>query len=176
MKYIKFLLVPMLFVSLAFMNIGGCGGSSGGGGGGGANCQMPALTTNFSDTGYFFTEQGTDVIIGVTSTGLQVAIVVSNFFPETPEIGDLNFIADVVDSDTCDITTQVFFNPDIEVGAGGICLRQNIGEVFRINDLISLGNNLGDITTNREFVADLTTASDINTATREMLDVISNSQ
>jgi len=80
MKYIKFLLVPMLFVSLAFMNIGGCGGSSGGGGG--ANCQMPALTTNFSDTGYFFTEQGTDVIIGVTSTGLQVAIVVSNFFPE----------------------------------------------------------------------------------------------
>ena len=55
-------------------------------------------------------------------------------------------------------------------------LNQNSGEVFRINDLISLGNNLGDITTNCEFVADLTTASDINTATREMLDVISNSQ
>ena len=55
-------------------------------------------------------------------------------------------------------------------------LNQNSGEVFRINDLISLGNNLGDITTNCEFVADLTTASHINTATRKMLDVISNSQ
>lgn len=29
MKYIKFILVPLLFVSLAFMNIGGCGGSDG---------------------------------------------------------------------------------------------------------------------------------------------------
>jgi len=32
MRYVKFLLVPMLFVSLAFMNIGGCNGSDGGGG------------------------------------------------------------------------------------------------------------------------------------------------
>ncbi len=33
MKYVKFLVVPLLFVALAFMNIGGCGGSNGGGGG-----------------------------------------------------------------------------------------------------------------------------------------------
>jgi len=30
MKYIKFLVVPLLFVTLAFMNIGGCGSSGGG--------------------------------------------------------------------------------------------------------------------------------------------------
>ena len=32
MRYVKFLIVPLLFVSLAFMNIGGCGSSGGGGG------------------------------------------------------------------------------------------------------------------------------------------------
>ena len=31
MKYIKFLVVPLLFVTLAFMNIGGCSGNSSGG-------------------------------------------------------------------------------------------------------------------------------------------------
>jgi len=31
MRYIKFLVVPLLFVTLAFMNIGGCGSNSGGG-------------------------------------------------------------------------------------------------------------------------------------------------
>jgi len=31
MRYIKFLVVPLLFVTLAFMNIGGCGSSGGGG-------------------------------------------------------------------------------------------------------------------------------------------------
>jgi len=34
MKYVKFLVVPLLYVALAFMTIGGCGGSSGGGDGG----------------------------------------------------------------------------------------------------------------------------------------------
>jgi len=34
MKYVKFLVVPLLYVALAFMIIGGCGGSSGGGGNG----------------------------------------------------------------------------------------------------------------------------------------------
>ena len=32
MRYVKFLLVPMLFISLTFMNIGGCGVSGRGGG------------------------------------------------------------------------------------------------------------------------------------------------
>ena len=35
MKYVKFLVVPILFVALAFMNIGGCGGGGGGGDGDG---------------------------------------------------------------------------------------------------------------------------------------------
>jgi len=77
MRYVNFLLVPMLFVSFAFINIGGCAGSDGGG----SNVtptdpppsntppptdprptdpptptayQIPALNTNFSDEGYSF--------------------------------------------------------------------------------------------------------------------------
>ncbi len=30
MRYVKFLVVPLIFVTLAFMNIGGCGSSGGG--------------------------------------------------------------------------------------------------------------------------------------------------
>ena len=39
MKYVKFLVVPLLYVALAFMNIGGCGGGGGGNGGNGGNGQ-----------------------------------------------------------------------------------------------------------------------------------------
>ncbi len=87
MRYVKFLLVPMLFISFTFMNIGGFGGC----GGQPTNppptgtpptnqppsaYQIPALNTNFSDEGCFFFDDFTGFTIGVTSDGADVAIVI----------------------------------------------------------------------------------------------------
>ena len=91
MKYVKFLVIPLLFVALAFMNIGGCGGSSGG------NfqptnppptqppptqppsqCQVPALDTDFSDLLFLFIDAPNNILIGVTSLGTDVIIVLAD--------------------------------------------------------------------------------------------------
>ena len=111
-----------------------------------------------------------DAVYGISSNGVEVAIVIVDFFPRSP---DINLLADVVDSDNCNITTQVNFNPDFEVPASGRCLRLNNGEVFRMNQLTLLGNNFGNIITDCSFVADLSSASDLNTMSTQIIDIIS---
>jgi hypothetical protein len=83
-------------------------------------------------------------------------------------------LADVVDSDNCNITTQVNFNPDFEVPASGTCLRLNNGEVFRINQLTLLGTNFGDVIPDCFSVVELSSTSDISTRSAEMIDIILN--
>lgn len=116
MRYIKFLLVPMLFGSLAFMNIGGCGGSGGGGnnGGGGGLCQMPRLTNDFSDRAYFFVDVIRDLDLGVTSTSDVVFFTIS-------DVDGLAFVADVVSDNDCVVTGVT--DGEFVLPATGICER-----------------------------------------------------
>ena len=134
MKYIKLLIVPMLFVSLAFMNIGGCGGSGdgNGGGGGGIFCEMPTLTTNFSNRAYIFDDFIRNAELAVTSDGQFTAIAIS-------DIPGLAVVANVDDANNCTITgisDGVFV-----VLATGTCERQADGDAFIIRNLSSLGED-----------------------------------
>jgi len=139
MKYFKFLVIPLLFVALAFMNIGGCGGSSGGGGGNGngngnQRCQMPALDTDFSNLIFFFIDLFNQVLMGVSSDSELVAIALAPI----PFEGDiLAVLANPVGANDC----VIFGITDLEiiVPATGTCQRQVNGEVFVVNNLSSLG-------------------------------------
>ena len=136
MKYIKLLLVPVLFVSLAFMNIGGCGGSggdgNGGGGGGGIFCEMPTLTTNFSDRAYIFDDFIRNAELVVTSNGAITAIAIS-------DIPGLAVVANVDDANNCTITG--ISDGEFVVLATGTCARQADGDAFIIRNLSSLGED-----------------------------------
>jgi hypothetical protein len=155
MKYIKFLLVPMLFVSLAFMNIGGCGGSSGGGGqptnppptnppptnppptdppptNPPEVCQIPALDTDFSDTGYFFFDALTGLTMGVTSTGEVVVIAIVDSFGVSVGAG-----ATPISEFACLIFSGVIGEAVLD--ADGICGKSDDSTLFLILDFEILG-------------------------------------
>lgn len=148
---------------LSFSLVGGCGG----GGSGSDNeedinipeilCNMPSLTSNFSDVGYFFVDDINSVLIGVTSTGEEVIIVLSDI----PDSGvQLGLLADTISANACDIFAGVFntdgdFNfEDEEVLVGsGECLRLNDGNDFRINDFVLDGIPFGTNLTGQCFEA-----------------------
>ncbi|MCH7518695.1 MAG: hypothetical protein IH964_06665 [Candidatus Dadabacteria bacterium] len=105
MKYVKFVVVPLLYVALAFMTIGGCGGGSSGGGvdggGDGQQLQINSLSTTSASPGS---------LLKITGSGFDpnAELIISFFDGE-------DFIVDmlVIEAITTAVTSSVppFFNP-----------------------------------------------------------------
>jgi len=136
MKYVKFLVVPLIFVTLAFMNIGGCGSS--GGGGADTECQVPALDTDFSDLLFFFIDVPNNILIGVTSTGEEVIMVIADIIIDPIIIG---LFATPIGPNLAIIDTAII--EDLLFLATGDAVRVDNGSVFQIIDLIIAGIPLG---------------------------------
>lgn len=190
MKYIKLLLVPMLFVSLAFMNVGGCGGSSGDNGGGTVQptnppptnppptnppptdppptqpppeCSAPPLTQDYGDLGVFFVDAVNAVLIGMTSTGDGVAITLSDI-PDSGAI--IGAGADVLSDNFCDIFFALIGSDTRD--ASGTCIRSNIGQTFAVNDFEVSGIPLGVDLTGECFEVVSLAGQSIEQATRNL--------
>lgn len=127
MKYIKLLIVPMLFVSLAFMNVGGCGGSGDGGSNNNRPCEMPGLNTNFSNEAYIFFDAELGITMGVTSDGTDVVIALVDSFGTA-----IGAIADVIGAFACEIEVGIIGEDAFE--ASGLCGRSDDATLFLILD------------------------------------------
>ncbi len=102
-------------------------------------CQSPPLNTDFSDRGVFFIDSVNRVLIGITSDGGVVAILLADI----PDSGVLlGLEGDVLSSTVCDITLGQFivdgmFFPTTD--ATGECRLENNFTDFVIEDLFVAG-------------------------------------
>lgn len=118
-----------------------------------SQCQLPPLNTDFSDLGFFFIDDFTNVLIGVTSTGNDVVMTLSDI----PDSGALlGIFGGVASSDTCLIDTLVI--DDLLFPASGLCVRSNNGSTFSVLDFESLGVELVDVIGECDTVVPLNTA------------------
>jgi len=163
MRYVKFLLVPMLFVSLAFMNIGGCGDSGAQGGNvtptdppptdappTGApptdppptqpptDCMMPTLDTNFSNLIYTFVDPIENAVMGVSSDGSETIIVIVDSFGDV-----VTAISDVIGPSSCLIDAALLGQTVFD--ASGFCGRNDEGDLFFVADFTILGVEFVDL-------------------------------
>lgn len=150
-RLIRFFSITLLFVSIAFGTIGGCGGGGDGGGAvngdGEVSCESPALNTDFSDTGVFFVDSDNAVLIGITSDGEAVSILLSDI----PFSGAFIGVAGIPLSATvCDIVAGLIdvdgdldFTDELLLAATGECRLQNMFSEIVIEDLVIIGVPLG---------------------------------
>jgi len=103
------------------------------------DCKSPPLNTDFSDRGVFFIDSVNEVLIGITSDGGVVAIVVFDI----PDSGVLlGLEGDVLSSTVCDITLGQFIvdgMPFPTIDATGECRLEGNFTVFVIEDLFVAG-------------------------------------
>ncbi|GJM17628.1 MAG: hypothetical protein DHS20C13_29550 [Thermodesulfobacteriota bacterium] len=118
-----------------------------------SECQIPSLNTDFSDVGYFFVDDFTNILIGVTSTGNDVVMTLSDI-PDSGAI--LGIFGGVTSADTCLIDTLVI--DDLLFPASGLCVRSNNGATFSVLDFESLGVELVDVIGQCDTVVPLGTA------------------
>lgn len=154
-KCIKFLNTTFLFIFIALGTIGGCGG---GGGENGSSeiesstdvafaCQSPPLNTDFSDRGIFFVDSANAVLIGITSDGNLVSILLSDIPDSGARVGVgarttsanvCEVIAGAVDFDMdLEFTDELFFEA---TGEGRL---EDDFSIFVIEDLEIAGVPLG---------------------------------
>lgn len=132
MRRYRLLVIPVLFILLAVMNIGGCGGN-------GEDlfdldgfCRMRALTNDFSDRAYIFNDSLAQTDMEVISNSESVSITIT-------DLPGLTVLANVVDENNCNITGVT---DGLTVSAAsGTCQRQEGGRTFLIQNLSALGNN-----------------------------------
>ena len=133
MRKYRLLVIPALFILLAVMNVGGCGGSDGqdlfdldG------FCRMRPLTNDFSDRAYIFNDSTAQTDVEVISNSESVSFRIT-------DLPGLTVFATVVDENNCNVTGV---SDGLTVSeASGTCLRQEGGRVFLIQNLSALGNN-----------------------------------
>ncbi len=105
-----------------------------------SECQIPPLNADFSDLGFFFIDDFNNILIGVTSTGNDVVMTLSDI-PDSGAI--IGIFGGVVSSDTCLIDTLIV--EDVQFPATGLCVRSNSGSTFSVLDFQSLGVQLVDV-------------------------------
>lgn len=139
-------------------NVNGAAGSDDCDGGAGSNnilncengpaiCQSPPLTTNFSNLGVFFVDSFNAILVGRTSNGFDVVLVLTDI-PFSGVILGLDAFATsqthcIVDLAAFDTDLDGSFNDEIVFGASGICdLVFNRTVVFLDNVVVG-GDPLG---------------------------------
>jgi len=118
-----------------------------------SKCQLPSLNTDFSDFGFFFIDDFNNTLIGVTSTGSDVVMTLSDI-PDSGAI--IGIFGGVVSSETCLIDTLVV--EGVFFPATGLCVRSNNGSTFSVLDFQSLGVQLVDVVGECDTVVPLNTA------------------
>ena len=153
----KFSVYSMLIIFgfIVFTNIGGCGG----GGGNGSNdnedideipefsCQSPPLNTDFSDRGVFFVDTENSILVGITSDGEFIQLVLTDI----PDSGARQgLIGEVLSETSCDVILGTFdfdmdfqFNDEILLLTEGKCSLFEDFSIIFIEDLEIAGLPLG---------------------------------
>lgn len=154
MRTIKVLSYVSVLFLLSFSLVGGCGGGGGDSsdnnvdvGPPDSRCEMPPLSSNFSDTGYYFEDSFNSVLIGVTSDGVDVVIVMSDIPDSGARVGAF---ATPVSSTSCDIYAGVLdtdadfnFQDEQLLQASGECFRLENGSRFQVDNFTAGGVPLG---------------------------------
>lgn len=137
----------LVIIIIASGTIGGCGGggdsSADNGGGGVANCTSPGFTTDFTGDSVFFVDSQNNVLIGLSSNGVVVAILLSDI----PFSGALIGLGGVpISASICDILLGLLdvdgdfdFSDEILFNADGNCMLQDGFTEFVLNNLSILG-------------------------------------
>ncbi|HET7290391.1 MAG TPA: calcium-binding protein [Thermodesulfobacteriota bacterium] len=139
-------------------NVNGAAGSDDCDGGAGSNsilncengpaiCQSPPLTTNFSNIGVYFVDSFNAILVGLSSNGFDVVMVLSDI----PFNGALLAVGGFPTSSThCIITEGAFdtdmdgnFSDEIVFGASGICDLPFNRTVLFLDNLVVAGEPLG---------------------------------
>ncbi len=159
MNYVRLLGIAILFVFLGLGTVGGCGSSGGDESGNNeaapptntppttppatnppiTQCQVPPLNTDFSSTGYFFIDESNSVLIGLTSNGENVALILSDI-PDSGEV--LGLGGSVQGENTSDIFTAL--DMGMFINASGKFERMNNGQMLKVNDLVIADIPFGD--------------------------------
>jgi hypothetical protein len=113
-------------------------------------CQAPPLNTNFSDTAFFFIDAVNAILVGLTSTGTDVVMTLSDI-PDSGAI--IGLFGGNVTTNTCLIDTAVIL--DVLFPATGQCVRSNNGSTFAVLNFQSLGVQLVDVIGQCDTVAPL---------------------
>jgi len=101
-------------------------------------CMLPPLNTDFSDLLFFFIDVPNNILIGVTSTGEEVIMVIADIIIDPIIIG---LFATPIGPNLAIIDTAII--EDLLFLATGDAVRVDNGSVFQIIDLIIAGVPLG---------------------------------
>jgi Ca2+-binding RTX toxin-like protein len=137
-------------------NLNGAGGSDDCDGGAGSNsvlncenaiCQSPPLTTNFSNLGVFFVDSFNAILVGMTSNGFDVVLVLTDI-PFSGVVLGLDAFATsqthcIVDLAAFDTDLDGNFNDEIVFGASGICDLPFNRTVLFLDNVVVGGDPLG---------------------------------
>jgi len=104
-------------------------------------CQSPPLNTDFSDIGVFFVDLINAVLIGITSNGEVVTILLSDI----PDSGvTLGLLGIPISATVCEIMLGTFDLLETSFGATGECRLEENSTVFVIEDLFLVGIPFGE--------------------------------
>jgi len=139
-------------------NLNGAGGSDDCDGGAGSNsilncengpaiCQSPPLTTNFSNLGVFFVDSFNAILVGLTSNGFDVLLVLTDI-PFSGVVLGLDAFATsqthcIVDLAAFDTDLDGNFNDELVFGASGICDLVFNRTVLFLDNVVVAGEPLG---------------------------------
>ncbi len=139
-------------------NVNGAGGTDDCLGGAGSNnilncengppiCQSPPLTTNFSNLGVFFVDPVNAVLIGLSSDGFNVVMVLTDIPFNGAAIGIFAFPTSsthcIVDAAVADLDEDGSFNDEIIVNATGTCDLLLNRTYFLLDNFVFAGIPLG---------------------------------
>ena len=105
-----------------------------------ATCQSFSLNTDFSDRGFFFVDSVNSVLIGLTSNGSDVVVVMSDIPDDGTKIG--GFVFQVKDggcniaSGSVDLDMDGSFNDEKILPASGTCSLESDGTEFVLQDFV----------------------------------------
>jgi len=164
-KFFRYLTLSFVVTVMLLGIYGGCGSSGGGGNNPPSTnppptqppptnpptqCQAPPLNTDFSDTAFFFIDAVNAILVGLTSTGTDVVMTLSDI-PDSGAI--IGLFGGNVTANTCQIDTLIV--DDVLFPATGQCVRSNNGFTFAVLNLQSLGVQLVDVTGQCDIVTPL---------------------
>lgn len=99
---------------------------------------MPGLNTNFSNLLYIFIDEPNNIILGVTSTGDEVAIAMADMVPDATVI-----VAGAVPVSADLSIIDVALVDDLLFEASGDGVRVAGGSIFQVNDFVLVDIPLG---------------------------------